>query len=87
MNESATVSRHKIRWNLNKIPPNILNEVNDFMEFLLEKYTPQERKIFKFEGVWQDLGFEKLTDLESQVRELREDANNSLLNRVEKWNI
>jgi hypothetical protein len=87
MNESSTLSRHKIRQNLNKIPPNILKEVSDYIEFLLEKYAWQERKILKFEGIWQGLGFEKLTDLESQIRDLREHANDSLLNRVEKWNI
>ena len=87
MNESCTVSRRNIRRNLNKIPPNKLKEVNDFIEFVLEKYTTQERKILKFEGIWQDLGFEKLANLESQIRELREDVDNSLLNRVEKWNI
>jgi hypothetical protein len=69
------------------MPPNILKEVSDFIEFLLVKHTCQERKILKFEGIWQDLGFEKLANLESQIRELRKETNDSFLNRVEKWNI
>ncbi len=87
MNESITISRHKIRKNLNKIPPNVLKEVSDYIEFLLEKHARQERRILKFEGIWQGLGFEELTDLESQIRDVRKETNDSLVNRVARWNI
>jgi hypothetical protein len=87
MKESITISRHKIRKNLNKIPPNVLKQVSDYIEFLLEKHARHERRILKFEGIWQGLGFEKLVDLESQIRDLRKETNDSLLKRVDRWNI
>ena len=87
MKESITTSRHKIRKNLNKIPPKVLKQVSDYIEFLLEKHARQERRILKFEGIWQGLGFEKLADLESQIRDVRKETNDSLLNRVARWNI
>lgn len=86
MNESSIISRHKIKQNLNKIPPTKMEEVSDFIEFLLKKHARRGRNIIKFEGIWQGLGFEKLANLESQIRELRKETNDLLSNRVEKWN-
>lgn len=77
----------KIIKSLKKIPPNKLGEVNDFIGFILYKYKHQPRKTVKFEGIWEGLGFEKITDLESEIRHFRKRTTEKIIERVEKWNI
>jgi len=76
----------KIRRNLTKIPADKLLEVNNFIEFILSGKKKKIRNIIKFEGIWEDIGFEKITDLETEIRKLREGSTKSLLKRVCQWN-
>jgi hypothetical protein len=87
MSESSSKSLVKIKKKLNKILSRKLPEVSDFVEFLVKKYSRSDKNVVKFEGIWQSIGFENLTNLESKIRQLRKETNDSLLNRVEKWNI
>ena len=76
----------EIRRRLQRMRPSDVNEVKDFVDFLTRK-SPSgsaERKIAKLRGIWKGLGFEKL-DLESEIRALRKEFDESLLRRSEKW--
>ena len=75
-----------IRRNLVKIPADKLLEVNDFIEFILSGSVKKPKNIVKFEGIWEGIGFEKITDLEEEIRRLREESTKSLLKRISKWN-
>lgn len=79
------VDLKKIRRNLMKIPADKLSEVNDFIEFILAR-KKNPKNIIKFEGIWKGIGFENITNLENEIRKLREESTKSLLKRVSKWN-
>jgi hypothetical protein len=42
-----------------------------FFEFVLQKSKPKEKNIAKLEGIWKGLGFEKINNLESEIRDIR----------------
>jgi len=85
MRESK-IDLKKIRRNLTKIPADKLLEINNFIEFILSGKKKKLKNIVKFEGIWEGIGFEKITDLEAEIRKLREGSTKSLLKRVSKWN-
>ena len=83
---TSNVSIYKIKQKLSKVPEDRLKEINDFIELILIKSKIHSPNIVKFEGIWQGLGFEKINDLESDIRQIREEATQSILERVYKWN-
>ena len=82
---TSNVSIYKIKQKLYKVPEDKLKEINDFIELII-KSKIQSPNIVKFEGIWEGLGFEKINDLESDIRQIRKEATKSMLERVCKWN-
>jgi hypothetical protein len=85
--ETSQVTVDKIKSRLSDVPQERLDEVYDFIEFLLTRPKYRKKNIVKLEGVWKGLGFEKLNDLESQIRKIRRDSDRSIGERVKNWNI
>jgi len=75
----ANINVYKIKQKLSKIPEDRLEEINDFIDFILMKAQTNVPNIVKFEGIWKGLGFDKITDLESEIHKIREEATRSLL--------
>ncbi len=75
---------HEIQRRLQQMKPEEVNEVKDFVEFLSRKGSPGERRIAQLKGIWKGLGFEKL-DLETEVKTLRKESDESILRRSERW--
>lgn len=50
----------KINKQLSMLPDDKLNEVSDFIGFILSKNKVAKRKIVRLEGIWEGKGFEKL---------------------------
>jgi hypothetical protein len=77
----------KVKKNLFKIPKARLLEVNDFLEFILmktESSTP--KRIEKLEGIWEGMGFDRISDLDNSIREIRGESEKAILDRLAKWN-
>lgn len=85
--ETEEINLTKVKQNLLKIPKTRLNEVNDFIEFILQKTElGQQKRIKKLGGMWKGLGFESIPEIEKKIRDIRSDVEKSFLNRVEKCN-
>lgn len=67
---ASNVSVYKIKQKLSKVPKDRLKEIDDFIELIL-KSNIHSANIVKFEGIWEGLGFEKINDLESEIRRIR----------------
>lgn len=77
----------KVKQNLFKIPKVKLGEVNDFIEFILMKSEAHPlKRVEKLEGIWKGLGFERISDLDKSIREIRSESEKSLSDRIAKCN-
>jgi hypothetical protein len=85
--ETSAVTIDKIKLKLEQVPQEKLTEVHDFIEFILLKSKPKPKKIVKLEGIWKGLGFEKINDLESEIRKIRQKSDKLMSERIHKWNI
>jgi hypothetical protein len=82
-NEVITIN--KVRQKLHKIPPDKLQEIDDFIDFVLNKMRSRpSKRIEKLEGIWEGLGFERILDLDESIREIRRDSEKSFLDRISK---
>jgi hypothetical protein len=86
MNDTA-VAISRIKRLLDRVKPEKIREVEDFVEFLTEKNTekPGGKKVRKMEGIWEGLGFENI-DVEKEIREIRRESEESILKRSAEWN-
>ena len=80
--KQSKIDLKKIRRNLTKIPSDKLLEVNNFIEFILSGKKKKLKNIVRFEGIWEGIGFDNITDLEIEIKKLRKDSTRSLLKRI-----
>ena len=77
----------KVKQNLFKIPKDRLGEVNDFIEFILMKSESRpSKRVEKLQGIWKGLGFERISDLDKSIREIRSESEKSVSDRIAKCN-
>lgn len=86
--EPEKININIVKQNLLKIPKAKLAELNDFIESILMKTNScKSKRIGKLEGIWQGLGFEKIPDLDKNIRDIRNESENLLAKRVKRCNI
>ena len=85
--EIEEINLTKVRQNLFKIPKTRLAEVNDFIEFILMKTkSGRLKRVEKLEGIWKGLGFERISDLDKSIREIRSESEKAMADRMAKCN-
>lgn len=82
---NASAMKSKIKWNLTQLSPEEVEEVNNLVQSLLEQ-KKTERRIVNLEGIWENIGFEKILDLEGEIKKIRKELAEQLLRRSERWN-
>jgi hypothetical protein len=85
--EIEEINMTKVKQNLFKIPKARLAEINDFIESILSKTESSRlKRVERLEGIWQGLGFERISDLNKSIREIRDDSEKAMLERMAKCN-
>lgn len=57
-----------------------LDEVIDFIEFILSKKNVPQKKNVKLKGIWAGKGFEKI-NIEKELTSVKKDLTNSILKK------
>jgi len=77
---SRAMKKIEISKKLSIMPEYKIDEVNDFIEFIISKAHVRKRKPVKLRGIWKNKGFENI-DLESELKAIRRDLTDSIVNR------
>lgn len=86
MKQKQSININQIRRNLFKIPSERLREVSRFVEKIV-KETTSVRRVERLEGIWKDIGFENISDLDKNIREIRGFSERMLSGRADRrWN-
>ena len=81
MNLSA-IKRIKITRELSFIPDNQIDEVKTFIEFLIFKNGETiKQNSDTLQGIWKNKGFEKIVDLDSELKTIRKQFTHSILSK------
>ena len=68
---TAAITKSEIIQELSRIPEEELYAVKQYIDSILEKYPYSLLENQSLKGIWKDVGFEKLADLENDDRETR----------------
>jgi hypothetical protein len=68
----------RINKQLAMIPPHKLDEVEDFVSFILIRKKIKAKGVVKLAGIWEGKGFEKL-NLKKDLKSFRNDLSKSIL--------
>lgn len=82
---TATLTISKIKSKLAEVPEEKLSELYNYVESLLRK-PKKEKNIVKMEGIWKDLGFDKIDDLEGEIKKIRKESDQLMIERTTGWN-
>lgn len=81
MNSSA-MKRIEIVKELSFVPDNQIDNVKTFIEFILFRNGKTGKKSsHSLHGIWKNKGFEKIVDLESEIKTIRKQFNDSILKK------
>ena len=69
---------NEIKKKLYRLPDHKLEEVDDFLDFLLSKEKEETEKVVQMKGVWAGKGFEKL-NLRKDIGKVRQELSKSIL--------
>ena len=70
-----------------ELPENRLQEVYDFINVIVMKSEADRTKhVKKLEGIWEGIGFERILDLEEEIRDIRRHSEQALSERITRWN-
>lgn len=72
---------NEIQKELFLLPDEKIDEVKDFVDFILHKSKAKKRKVVKMEGIWEGKGFEKIKNLEEELKAARKEISESVLKK------
>jgi hypothetical protein len=74
------LKRVEIISNLSFVPPEKLDEINNFIQFILNKSKAKRKRPISVRGIWQNLGFENI-DIEKELKDMRKEIQTHLENK------
>ena len=70
----------EIKRKLSRLPGSKLDEVNDFVGFLLSRDKRDGRRNVHMKGIWAGKGFENM-DVQKEIKSLRKGLSKSILKK------
>lgn len=79
------LKKYAIMRELSYVPPERLNEIDTFIKFILSQskiiINNKKREPKTLAGIWKNKGFEKIANLDEEIRKLRQELGNQILER------
>ena len=70
----------EIKKDIALLPEDKLDEVKDFISFVLSRNKEKKKKIVQMKGIWKGKGFEKL-NLDKELKVARKEMSESILKK------
>lgn len=78
--QNTGIKLAEIKKKLARLPSHKLDEVDDFVGFLLSRLKGEGKKNIRMKGIWAGKGFERV-DIQKEIKSLRKDLSNSILKK------
>jgi hypothetical protein len=78
--QNTVVKLTEIKKKLTRLPVDKLDEVEDFLSFLLSRHEKKGTDVAQMKGIWAGKGFEHI-DAKKEIKSLRKNLSKSILER------
>lgn len=79
--ESTTIKKMELIHKIARLPEKKLAEVEAFIQTILSQSKIAPPNPISLEGIWENKGFEKIMDLESEIKSIRVELADAILRR------
>jgi len=80
MNTSA-IRKMEIINSLSHVPGSSLDKIKEYIDTLIAESDVSKPYRQSLKGIWKNKGFEKITALDTELKEIRQQVENSILER------
>ncbi len=71
----------EIHKELSLLPDEKIDEVKDYIEFIWYRHQAEKKPSIKLKGIWSGKGFEKIDNLENELKSIQKELSKSILNK------
>ncbi len=78
--QSTAIKKMELKQKIAQLPEKKLAEVESFLKRLLSKEI-EPKKPINLKGIWENKGFENISDLDSELKSIRRELEESILKK------
>ncbi len=79
--QSTAIKKIELIQQISQLPEQKLGEVETFLKRILSQLKVESPKPISLKGIWKNKGFEKISDLESEIKLIRSELSDSILKK------
>lgn len=80
--DTVAIKKMELIQKIAKLPEQKIYEVDNFIQKILSQLEFEQAKPINLKGIWKNRGFEKITDLEAEIKKVRTELNDSILKKA-----
>ncbi len=80
--QTAAVKKMELINKIAKLPEQKISEVDNFIQKLLAQLDLTKTEPISLKGIWKNKGFEKIIDLEAELKNIRRELGVSILKKA-----
>ena len=80
--KTAAVKKMQLINKIAKLPEQKISEVDSFIQKLLAQLEFKKPEPISLKGIWKNKGFDKIADLEGELKNIRHELNDSMLKKA-----
>jgi hypothetical protein len=80
--QTAAVKKMELINQISRLPEQKIVEVEYFIQQLLAQLEVKKSEPISLKGIWKNKGFEKIVDLETEIKNIRQALDDSLLKKA-----
>lgn len=78
---TAAIKKTELIKQLSRVAEKDLDKIRRYIESVLTESTATTQRRHSLKGIWKDKGFDRLGDLEKEIRQARKELSDSILKR------
>ncbi|MCF7811518.1 DUF2281 domain-containing protein [bacterium] len=78
---TTTIDKIELKEKISLLPEERIGEVKSFIDFILSQSEVVKKTPGNLRGIWKNKGFEKINNLDSELKDVRKDISDSIIRR------
>jgi len=80
--DTVAIKKMELINKITKLPEQKIDEVDNYLQIILLQLKLEKPKPISLRGIWKNKGFEKIADLETEIKNIHNELNSSILKKA-----